>query len=915
MGKLLEKTGLILTDAVGVITYADDATSRLFTRSTESLRGTQLAELLPALGDNAGPADSSGRNEAPAIGASGTPRYLVGAGSDGRSVPLVVTMLKAPESQGAGFIVTVMPRPDLPADGEYGEAVAMSAAIVEANLDALITIDAAGRVIEFSRNAEEMFGYRREDVLDLPLHELIIPPSLREAHCQGMKHYLETGEGPVLRQRIEINAMRADGNMFPVELTVTPIELGDRTLFTAFIRDITERKQSEENLELAKNEADLANQAKTRFLTTMSHEIRTPMTAVLGAIGLLMDSDLDSENHKYAATADRAGKALLAVINDVLDFSRIESGQLELSHDKFGLVNVVEESVDLLTRSASQKNIELATWVDPQVPESLTGDPARLRQILINLLDNAIRFTDGGAVAVRAKLAERASDDSRVLIRFEVQDTGIGIGKDAQAAMFEEFMQIKTPGGKDAGGTGLGLAICRRLVGLFSGEIGVESNATIGSTFWFTAWLDVAPPGVQRQRTGIAPRRVLVVWNNELARETLLRCLGDYGVIAEHAKSGRDALELIEKRGRSAAPFEIVIVDKSLADMTSEEFYHDLERIEGIRRPNSYLLKSRMATDVAATSEPDPENWSGVLTKPITSAGLDRAFVVYGAGGDDNVASEPPSGKADRVSRRPTSSRVLLVEDSEANTIVLRGMLESAGYSVDCVENGKAALEAVQDKRYALVLMDLRMPVMDGHEATRRIRALDTPHSKTPIVAMTAGVVREELEKFLKAGADAYVTKPVVKSDLLRMVSNWLETQVQTDGAELFQGEDAELVDRQALTRLEQDTSPNAVPVMLEIFLKETRQRSDAVTGMLADGDLKGLAEQAHAMKSSAGTFGAHRLHLLAEAVESACRENERGRALALARRLPQVARNSIKALESLLSLPETRFQSGSNRR
>jgi PAS domain S-box-containing protein len=896
MGKLLEKTGLILTDAVGVITYADDAASRLFAHSPERLRGTQLAELLPGLGDNTGPGDSGGRNEAPAIGASGTPRYLVGAGSDGRSVPLVVTMLKTPESDDAGFIVTVMPRPRLPANSEYSEAVAMSAAIVEANLDALVTIDEAGYVIEFSRNAEQMFGYRREDILGRALHELIIPPSLREAHCQGMKHYLETGEGPVLRQRIEIKAMRADDSIFPVELTVTPIELGDRTLFTAFIRDITERKNIEDNLELAKNEADLANQAKTRFLATMSHEIRTPMTAVLGAIGLLLDSALGCEQHNYAATADRAGQALLAIINDVLDFSRIESGQLELSYDKFGLVNVIEESADLLTRRASEKNIELATWVDPQVPESLSGDPARLRQILINLLDNAVRFTDSGAIAIRAKLAERAPDDSRLLIRFEVQDTGIGIGKDDQTAMFEEFTQVKTPSGKDAGGSGLGLAICRRLVDLFSGEIGVESNGTIGSTFWFTAWLDVVSPEVPRQKIGIAPRRVLVVWNNDLARETLLTCLRDHRLIAEHAESGRDALTLIEKRGRSAAPFDVVMVNDALPDMTSAEFHHDLEQIDDIRQPDTYLLDSRTATDSTSTSH--PANWSGVLTKPITLSGLNRAFAVSATGESGNVESAPSLREGGRVSRRLTDGRVLLVEDSEANTIVLRGMLESAGCSLDCVENGKAALEAVQDKRYALVLMDLRMPVMDGLEATRRIRALDTPHSKTPIIAMTAGVVREELEEFLEAGADAYITKPVVKSDLLRMVSNWLEAQVQADTAELFQGEDAQLVDHQALSRLERDTSPDAVPAMLELFLKEMRQRMDAVTGMLADGDLKGIGEQAHAMKSSAGTFGAHRLQLLAEALDAACRENERERALTLAQRLPQVARISIRAFE-----------------
>jgi CheY-like chemotaxis protein len=245
-------------------------------------------------------------------------------------------------------------------------------------------------------------------------------------------------------------------------------------------------------------------------------------------------------------------------------------------------------------------------------------------------------------------------------------------------------------------------------------------------------------------------------------------------------------------------------------------------------------------------------------------------------------------------------------------TVMPRPNLPADAEYGEAVAMSAAIVQATLD---ALVLMELRMPVMDGHEATRRIRALDTPHSKTPIVAMTTGVVREELEAFLKAGADAYITKPVAKSDLLRMVSNWFETQGQTDSAELFQGEDAELVDRRALTRLEQDTSPDALPAMLEIFLKETRQRLDVVTEMLADGDLKGIGEQAHAMKSSAGTFGAHRLHLLAEAVESACRENERGRALALARKLPQVARSSIRALEPFLRSAETPFQPGSNRR
>ena len=390
-------------------------------------------------------------------------------------------------------------------------------------------------------------------------------------------------------------------------------------------------------------------------------------------------------------------------------------------------------------------------------------------------------------------------------------------------------------------------------------------------------------------------------------------CLSDYGVKAECAQSGRDALQLIEEEGRNGSPFDIVIVNNLLPDMTCADFQKGLSILDGIRQPERYLLESRITADSASMS--DPESWSGVLTKPITLSGLERALAVSAPGERNEVEEAPPMRNDERTPESKTDGRILLVEDSEANTVVLRGILESAGYSLDCVENGKAALQAVQNRRYAIVLMDLRMPVMDGLEATRHIRALETPHSKTPIVAMTAGVVREELEAFLEAGADAYITKPVVKSDLLRMVSKWLETQVSQDSTKVFQGSDADLLDRGAISRLERDTSPEAVPAMLEIFLKETIQRSSVITGMLADSDLKGIGEQAHALKSSAGTFGAHRLHLFAEAVESACRENERERALALARELPLVANVSIQAFEQFLELAEKPYQPGSNKR
>jgi PAS domain S-box-containing protein len=896
---MTDLTGLLLTDADGVVEHADAAAAELFGRGADGLVGVHLAELLPEIaGEPSRAATGDGRSPL-ASGVAGIPQHRVGMRGGGGSIALIVTVLEAPVPGGTGHVVTVKARHDRTADVEYSEQAAMSAAMLEANLDALITIDAAGCVVEFNRIAEEMFGYRRADILHRPLHEFVIPPSLRDAHCQGMQRYLETGEGPVLRQRIEIAAMRADGEEFPVELTVTPIELGNRTLFTAFVRDITNRKRSAENLELAKREADVANQAKSRFLATMSHEIRTPMTAVLGAIGLLLESGLQGNQRKYALTAEGAGRSLLEIINDVLDFSSIETGQLELEHADFSIVNVIEEAAELLARSAYEKGIELATWVDPRIPQVLRGDAGRLRQVLINYFDNAVRFTESGAIVARAKLVERARDGSRLLVRFEVEDTGIGIAEETQHALFEEYMQIKTPGGKDAGGSGLGLAICRRLVGLFSGEIGVESDGHAGSTFWFTAWLDVG----SCERTGVVfeavPSRALVVWDNHLARDSLLTHLRDHRIDAESVDSGGSALEVLQQRGSSEASVEILIMNDSLPDMTIEEFRTNLEQLQRIRKPAMYLLENRSAPDAAPVAR--YESWTGVLTKPVTLAGLHRALAMKSTANTSVTKLAPPVGADREKGSAKTGGRILLVEDSEANKTVLSAMLETAGYAVDCVETGQAALQAVRDGRYGLVLMDLRMPVMDGHEATRRIRALEHPQSKVPIVAMTAGVARQELEGFLEAGADAYITKPVVKADLLGMVSKWLKAEPRADRLEAFEGEAAELVDEDALARLEQDTSPQAVPAMLDVFLKETRERLETVTDLMANGDIQGIGDQAHAMKSSAGTFGARRLHLLAKAVETACRANERDKALALAQRFSQVARNSMDALESFL--------------
>jgi two-component system sensor histidine kinase/response regulator len=756
-----------------------------------------------------------------------------------------------------------------------------------------------------SPRIQTLTGYSPDECKDPDLRWRMVHPDDRGRMRSEDEHTVEPGEVFTTEYRV----VHRDGRTVWVrnEAVVVEDEVSGSRYWQGFMVDITERrraeealKESERELREARERAEEASRAKSEFLANMSHEIRTPMNGVIGMTDLLMETPLSEEQREYAETVRLSGENLMLILDDILDFSKIEAGAMRLESIDLDLRAAVEDVTVLLGGRAQDKGLELASLIEYDVPGALRGDPGRLRQILTNILGNAIKFTEEGEVIVRVGLA--GEDEESATVRFEVSDTGIGMSREQQALLFLAFTQADASTTRHYGGTGLGLAISKQLVNLMGGEISVESEPGVGSTFSFTLTFDKQPayarsaPFIPADLTGLL---ALVVDDNQANRSILEKQLSSWGVRTTSVAGGPQAIEELRSAAEGGAPYDLAVLDMQMPGMDGIELAGRIKADPDLSPTRLVLL-----TSMGRRGDGEEASKSGIeayLMKPVRQSELYDALATVMGGAVASEQTRLVSGHDFKRQQAGPCSRVLVAEDNPVNQKVAVRMLENLGYQVDVAGDGREALKALALTSYGAVLMDVQMPLMDGYEATAEVRRREEAAGegrRVPIIAMTANAMQGDREKTIEAGMDDYVSKPVKPEDLGAVLERWVPAAPRNDGTGRMEAP----IDREALARLhglQNDEDGDIVAELAGMFLTDARSGLQTVEEALQKGDAPTVERVAHNLKGGSGNMGARGMVGLCAQLEVAGASGDLSRGPALLERIRHELERVDRALEA----------------